>query len=66
MLGEVAKPGLVILRGKSTLLDVISDAGGITLNAGDSLTIQRKINSSSGRKSRKHRYHRGGGSEEAV
>ncbi len=45
VLGEVAKPGLVILRGKSTLLDVISDAGGITLNAGDSLTIQRKINS---------------------
>lgn len=48
VLGEVAKPGLVILRGKSTLLDVISDAGGITLNAGDSLTIQRKINSSTG------------------
>lgn len=43
VLGEVAKPGLVILRGKYTLLEVISDAGGITLNAGDTLTIQRKI-----------------------
>jgi polysaccharide export outer membrane protein len=42
VLGEVAKPGLVILRGKSTLLEVISDAGGITPNAGETLTIQRK------------------------
>lgn len=41
VLGEVAKPGLVNLKGKSTLLEVISDAGGITLNAGEALTIQR-------------------------
>jgi polysaccharide export outer membrane protein len=45
VLGEVAKPGLVILRGKSTLLEVLSDAGGITANAGDTVTIQRKIGS---------------------
>lgn len=44
MLGEVAKPGIVILRAASTLLEVISDAGGITPNAGEALTIQRKIN----------------------
>ncbi len=42
VLGEVGKPGLVILRGESTLLQVISDAGGITVNAGEALTIQRK------------------------
>ena len=42
VLGEVAKPGLVILRGEETLLEVLSDAGGITANAGDVVTIQRK------------------------
>jgi polysaccharide export outer membrane protein len=43
VLGEVTKPGIVVLRGASTLLEVISDAGGITLNAGDSIVITRKI-----------------------
>ena len=43
VLGEFIKPGLVELRGNSTLLEVISGAGGITANAGDMLYIQRKI-----------------------
>lgn len=43
VLGEFTKPGLVELRGNSTLLEVISNAGGITPNAGDMLYIQRKI-----------------------
>lgn len=43
VLGEFIKPGLVELRGNSTLLEVISGAGGITTNAGDMLFIQRKI-----------------------
>ena len=43
VLGEVAKPGIVVLRGASTLMEVLSDAGGITLNAGDSIVIQRKL-----------------------
>lgn len=43
VLGEVAKPGLVVLRGAYTLMEAISDAGGITTNAGDMLYIQRKI-----------------------
>lgn len=43
VLGEFIKPGLVELRGNSTLLEVISGAGGITPNAGDMLYIQRKI-----------------------
>lgn len=43
VLGEVAKPGIVILRGASTLMEVLSDAGGITQNAGDAIVIQRKL-----------------------
>ncbi len=42
-LGEFTKPGLVELRGNSTLMEVISNAGGITTNAADTLFIQRKI-----------------------
>ena len=60
VLGEVAKPGLVNLRGKSTLLEVISDAGGITLNAGEALTIQR---AGSGEKSNRRRHCRRGPEE---
>ena len=43
VLGEVAKPGLIELRGNSTLMEVISSAGGITINAGESLFIQRNV-----------------------
>ncbi len=42
-LGEFTKPGLVELRGNSTLMEVISNAGGITTNAAETLFIQRKI-----------------------
>ena len=42
-LGEFAKPGIVELRGNSTLMEVISSAGGVTVNAGEMLYIQRKI-----------------------
>ncbi len=42
-LGEFIKPGLVELRGNATLMEVISNAGGITPNASDTLFIQRKI-----------------------
>ncbi len=43
VLGEVAKPGIVTLRGAYTLMETISDAGGLTQNAGDSIVITRKI-----------------------
>jgi len=43
VLGEVGKPGIVVLRGASTLMEVISDAGGLTLNAGDAIVITRKV-----------------------
>jgi polysaccharide biosynthesis/export protein len=42
-LGEFTKPGLIELRGNSTLMEVISNAGGITANAGETLFIQRNI-----------------------
>lgn len=42
VLGEFNKPGLVEMRGNSTLMEVISSAGGVTPNAGDLLFIQRK------------------------
>ena len=42
-LGEFTKPGLVELRGNATLMEVISNAGGITPNAADILFIQRKV-----------------------
>src|SRR6185369_13060263 len=42
-LGEFTKPGLVELRGNSTLMEVISNAGGITVNASETLIVKRKI-----------------------
>lgn len=40
-LGEFTKPGLIEMRGNSTLMEMISSAGGITANAGETLYIQR-------------------------
>lgn len=40
-LGEFTKPGLIEMRGNSTLMEVISNAGGVTVNAGETLFIQR-------------------------
>ncbi|MFA7062330.1 MAG: polysaccharide biosynthesis/export family protein, partial [Pedobacter sp.] len=42
-LGEFTKPGLIELRGNSTLMEVISNAGGITPNASETLLIKRKV-----------------------
>lgn len=42
-LGEFTKPGLVELRGNATLMEVISNAGGLTANGAETLFIQRKI-----------------------
>ncbi len=42
-LGEFTKPGLIELRGNATLMEMISDAGGLTPNAGDTLVIKRQI-----------------------
>ena len=42
ILGEVMKPGLYELDGNSTLLEIISQAGGLTEKAGNSVSIKRK------------------------
>lgn len=42
-LGEFNKPGLVELKGNATLMEVISNAGGVTTNAGDVIVIQRQV-----------------------
>lgn len=43
VLGEFMKPGLVELRGNATLMEVISNAGGLTPNASETLILQRKV-----------------------
>ncbi|MBI5344458.1 MAG: SLBB domain-containing protein [Deltaproteobacteria bacterium] len=43
VLGEFVKPGLIELLRYSSLLEVISNAGGLTEKAGDMLYIKRKI-----------------------
>jgi polysaccharide export outer membrane protein len=42
-LGEFQKPGLIEFKGTPTLMEVISNAGGVTANAGDELVIKRKV-----------------------
>lgn len=42
-LGEFTKPGLIELRGDSTLMEVISNAGGLTPNASETLLVKRKV-----------------------
>lgn len=41
VLGHVNKPGLIDLAGQATLLEVISSAGGLTPEAGDTISIKR-------------------------
>jgi polysaccharide biosynthesis/export protein len=43
ILGQIKTPGLYELRGKTTLLEFISTAGGLTPDAGSTMTIKRKI-----------------------
>jgi polysaccharide export outer membrane protein len=47
ILGEVNKPGLHVLHGTTTFLELISEAGGLTKDAGDKAVIKRKPNPSS-------------------
>ncbi|WP_028580039.1 SLBB domain-containing protein [Desulfogranum japonicum] len=42
ILGQVLKPGLYELRTKTTLLELISQAGGLTPEAGDLATLKRE------------------------
>ncbi|APG26925.1 periplasmic polysaccharide biosynthesis/export protein [Syntrophotalea acetylenivorans] len=42
IMGEVKVPGLYELSGPSSLMELISKAGGLTIDAGDLVTIKRK------------------------
>jgi polysaccharide biosynthesis/export protein len=46
IMGEVTKPGLYVLPGQTTFLSVLSEAGGLTKEAGYKAIIKRKVNSS--------------------
>ncbi len=45
IMGEVEKPGFHVLSGNTTLLELLSVAGGVTQDAGDKATIKRKCQS---------------------
>lgn len=44
IMGEVLKPGLFVLPGQTTFLALLSEAGGLTKDAGDKAIIKRKTN----------------------
>jgi len=46
IMGEITKPGLVVLPGQTTFLSLLSQAGGLTKDAGDKAIIKRKANPS--------------------
>jgi len=48
IMGEVVKPGLYELRGRTSFLELVSMAGGLTREAGDTAIIKRKVRESSG------------------
>jgi polysaccharide export outer membrane protein len=50
IMGEVHNPGLYVLRGQTTLLALLSEAGGLTKDAGDKAIIKRKANPSGEKK----------------
>jgi len=42
IMGQVSRPGLYEMSGRTTLLELLSKAGGATVDAGDRVTIKRK------------------------
>lgn len=44
VMGQVQNPGLFVLHGQITFLELISKAGGLTKDAGDKATIKRRTN----------------------
>ncbi|MEZ4485403.1 MAG: SLBB domain-containing protein [Syntrophotaleaceae bacterium] len=42
IMGEVKSPGLYELSGPMSLMELISKAGGLTVDAGDMVTVKRK------------------------
>jgi polysaccharide export outer membrane protein len=50
ILGQVVSPGLYELRGHTTLLELVSEAGGLSRDAGDHAIIKRHISGGDGNK----------------
>jgi polysaccharide export outer membrane protein len=48
IMGEVVKPGLYELKGKTSFLELVSIAGGLTDDAGETAIVKRKTRASSG------------------
>jgi polysaccharide export outer membrane protein len=48
ILGQVKSPGLIDLSGPTTLLELISKAGGLAENAGNTATLKRQTNAKDG------------------
>jgi polysaccharide export outer membrane protein len=46
IMGEVNKPGIHVLHGNTTFLELLSEAGGLTKDAGEKAIIKRKSNPS--------------------
>jgi len=44
LMGQVEKPGLYMLPGQTTFIELLSRAGGLTKDAGDKAVIKRKAN----------------------
>jgi len=42
IMGQVNKPGIYVLHGQTSFLELLSKAGGLTKNAGDKATFKRK------------------------
>jgi len=42
LMGQVEKPGLYVLHGQTTFLELLSNAGGLSKDAGDKAVIKRK------------------------
>jgi polysaccharide export outer membrane protein len=42
VMGEIENPGLYVLHGQTTFLELLSKAGGLTKDAGDSALVKRK------------------------
>lgn len=51
IMGQVNKPGIYMLHGQTTFLELISKAGGLTKDAGDKATVKRRSNTSGGNES---------------
>ncbi len=45
VMGEVESPGLYVLHGQTTFVELLSKAGGLTRDAGDEAVIKRRIGS---------------------